>query len=298
MSVFKSVLKSARKSEKLSISLQLSPAMFWIVFFCLIPVSILVIYSFWDMVGTRLIPVWDLRNYTDVFTRSGGMYLRLLLKSLAMSALVTVGSIALAYPVAYFVSLRIEKYKYTWLILLMGPYFVSWVILVFGWRLVIGYSGLLNHLAQLLGLISEPMSWMWNNWWTVVFLLIMGWSPWLVFPLFVSLEKIDKSLLEAAADLGANPVKRFLRITLPLSSPGLLVATFFVLIPVLGEFVTPVLAGGSKGVMYGNAIDASFTSMMAWPFGSALSMFLMIISLVIATMLIRLISLEKLMESL
>lgn len=298
MSVFKSVLKSARKSEKLSISLQLSPAMFWIVFFFLIPLGILAIYSFWDMVGTRLIPVWDFRNYTDVFARSGGMYLRLLLKSLAMSALVTVGSISLAYPVAYFVSLRIEKYKYTWLILLMGPYLICWVILVLGWRLVIGYSGLLNYLAQFLGLISEPVSGMWNNWWTVVFILIVGWSPWLVFPLFVSLEKIDKSLLEAAADLGANPMKRFLKITLPLSSPGLLVATFFVLIPTFGEFVTPTLAGGSSGVMYGNAIDASFTSMMAWPFGSALSMVLMIISLTVATVLIRVIGLEKLMESL
>lgn len=298
MSLFNRILKLIRKSEKLSISMQLSPAMFWIVFFFLIPVGILVIYSFWDMVGTRLIPVWDFHNYVDVFTRAEGMYVRLLSKSLAMAALVTVGSIALAYPVAYFVSLRIEKYKYTWLILLMGPYFISWVIVVFGWRLVIGYSGLLNYFAQFSGLISEPMSWMWNNWWTVVFVLIMGWAPWLVFPLFVSLEKIDKGLLEAAADLGANPMKRFLKITLPLSSPGILVATFFVLIPTLGEFVTPVLAGGSGGVMYGNAIDASFTAMMAWPFGSALSIFLMIISLTVATMLIRMISLEKLMESL
>jgi len=298
MSIFNRILKPIRKSEKLSIGIPLSPAMFWIMFFFLIPLGILVIYSFWDMVGTRLIPVWDFHNYVDVFTRAEGMYTGLLAKSLGMSALVTVGSIALAYPIAYFVSLRIEKYKYTWLILLMGPYFVSWVILVFGWRLVIGYSGLLNQVIMSLGLTSEPMSWMWNNWWTVVFLLIMGWAPWLVFPMFVSLEKIDKSLLEAAADLGANPIKRFLKITLPLSSPGLLVATFFVLIPVLGEFVTPVLAGGSQGVMYGNAIDASFTSMMAWPFGSALSIFLMIISLTVATMLIRMISLEKLMESL
>jgi len=298
MSIFNRILKLIRKSEKLSIGMPLSPAMFWIVFFFLIPLGILVIYSFWDMIGTRLIPVWDFRNYTDVFTRAGGMYTRLLAKSLGMAALVTVGSIALAYPVAYFVSLRIEKYKYTWLILLMGPYFVSWVILVFGWRFVIGYSGLLNQVIMSLGLISEPMSWMWNNWWTVVFLLIMGWAPWIVFPMFVSLEKIDKSLLEAAADLGANPVKRFLKITLPLSSPGLLVATFFVLIPVLGEFVTPVLAGGSQGVMYGNAIDAAFTSMMAWPFGSALSIFLMIISLTVATILIRVIGVGKLMESL
>ncbi len=298
MSIFNKILKFIRKRERLSIGMQLSPAMFWIVFFLLIPLGILVIYSFWEMVGTRLIPVWDLRNYVDVFTRVGGMYIRLLVKSLAMSALVTVGSIALAYPVAYFVSLRIEKYKYTWLILLMGPYLVCWVILVFGWKMVIGYSGLLNYLAQLLGLISEPMSWMWNNWWAVVFILIMGWAPWLVLPMFVSLEKIDKSLLEAAADLGAKPMKRFLRITLPLSSPGLLVATFFVLIPTFGEFVTPALAGGSRGVMYGNAIDASFTSMMAWPFGSALSIFLMIISLIVATILIRIVGLEKLMESL
>jgi spermidine/putrescine transport system permease protein len=292
------VLNIFRKMKKLGYYWRLFPAVFWLGFFLVLPLSVMFIYSFWTMVRFELIPTWTLRNYLDIFVRSEGLYFRLLLKSLGMSAAVTLGSIALAYPAAYYISTRGGKYKYVLLNLSITPYMVSWVILIFGWRMVNDYNGLVNTLLIRVGLISEPVRWLWGNWMAVIFVLIVSWAPWLILPIFVSLEKIDRTLLEAGADLGASPSENFRKITLPLSMPGLLVATFFVMIPVFGEFVAPILAGGVTGAMIGTAIEAAFKRMHNWPFGSAMSFLLVIIALIASLVLIRKAGLRTLMESL
>jgi spermidine/putrescine transport system permease protein len=128
--------------------------------------------------------------------------------------------------------------------------------------------------------------------------LIVSWTGWLVLPIFVSLEKIDRTLLEAGEDLGASPLENFRKITLPLSIPGLLIATFFVLIPTLGEFVAPLLAGGTTGAMIGSAIEVTVTRMHNWPFGAAMSFLLVTIALITSLVLIRKAGLRTLMESL
>ena len=291
------VLSIFRKMKKLGYYWRLFPAVFWLGVFLVLPLSLMLIYSFWTMVRFELIPTWTLRNYLDIFVRAEGLYFKLLLKSLGMSAAVTLGAIALAYPAAYYISTRGGKYKYVLLNLIMTPYLVSGVILIFGWKMVIGYTGLVNTLLMSVGLISEPMR-LWGNWMTVIFVLIVIWAPWLVLPIFVSLEKIDRTLLEAGADLGASPSENFKKITLPLSMPGLLIATFFVLIPTFGEFVAPVLAGGTSGAMIGTAIETAFRRMHDWPFGSAMSFLLLIIALITSLVLMRKAGLRTLMESL
>jgi spermidine/putrescine transport system permease protein len=291
------VLSIFRKMKKLGYYWRLFPAVFWLGVFLFLPLSVMLIYSFWTMVHFELIPTWTLRNYLDIFVRAEGLYFRLLFKSLGMAAAVTLGAIALAYPAAYYISAHGGKYKYVLLNLIMTPYLVSWVILIFGWKMVIGYTGLLNTVLMGAGLISEPMR-LWGNWMAVIFVLIVSWAPWLVLPIFVSLEKIGRALLEAGADLGASPWENFRKITLPLSMPGLLVATFFVLIPTLGEFVVPILAGGTSGAMIGSAIEATFKRMHNWPFGSAMSFLLLIIALIASLVLIRKAGLRTLMESL
>jgi len=286
-----------RKIKKLGYYWRLFPAVFWLVVFLVLPLSLMLIYSFWDMVHFELIPTWTLRHYLRIFVGAEGLYFKLLLKSIGMSAAVTLGAIALAYPAAYYISMHGGKYKYVLLSLIMTPYLVSWVILIFGWRMVIGYNGLLNTLLMGAGLISEPMR-LWGNWMTVIFVLIVSWAPWLVLPIFVSLEKIDRTLLEAGADLGASPSENFTKITLPLSMPGLLVATFFVLIPTYGEFIAPILAGGPSGAMIGSAIETAFGGMHNWPFGSAMCFLLLIIALITSLVLMRKAGLRTLMESL
>ena len=292
------VLSIFRIMKKLVYYWRLFPAVFWLGFFLVLPLSVMFIYSFWTMVSFVPIPTWTLQNYADIFVRAEGLYVRLLFKSLGMSAAVTLGSIALAYPAAYYISTRGGKYKYVLLNLSITPYMVSWVILIFGWRMVNGYNGLVNTLLMRVGLISEPVRSLWGNWMAVIFVLIVSWAPWLVLPIFVSLEKIDRTLLEAGADLGASPSQNFRKITLPLSMPGLLVATFFVMIPVFGEYVAPVLAGGATGAMIGTAIEAAFKRMHNWPFGSAMSFLLLIIALITSLVLIRKAGLRKIMESL
>lgn len=291
------VLSIFRKMEKLGYYLRLFPGVFWLGVFLVLPLSAMFIYSFWTMVDFELIPTWTLQNYLDVFVRAEGLYLKLLVKSLGMSTAVTLGAIALAYPAAYFISTRGGKYKYVLLNLIMTPYLVSWVITIFGWKMVIGYSGLVNTVLMSVGLISEPMR-MWGNWMTVIFVLIVSWTGWLVLPIFVSLEKIDRTLLEAGEDLGASPLENFRKITLPLSMPGLLIATFFVLIPTFGEFVAPIIAGGTTGAMIGTAIETAFKRMHDWPFGSAMAFLLVIIALITSLVLIRKAGLRTLMESL
>jgi len=278
--------------------LTLVPGVFWLFLFLFVPLAVMAIFSFWSMVEYKLIPEWTLKNYAAVITSRNGLYIKLLLKSLGMSVAATIASISMAYPMAYYISRYAGKYKYLWINVIIAPYMISWVITLFGWRTILGYGGLINFLLMKLGLISKPITWLWHNWGAVIFVLTVGWAPWLVLPIFVSLEKIDESLLEAARDMGASPMQTFLTVTLPLSIPGLLLAVFFVLIPTFGEFVAPRIAGGTSGAMYGMAIEDAFIRMANWPFASAMTFLLLAISLVIAIILIRRVGLETLMEAL
>ncbi|UCE15524.1 MAG: ABC transporter permease [Candidatus Bathyarchaeota archaeon] len=231
------------------------------------------------------------------------LYAGVLIKSIFVSVAVTLGSVGVGYPIAYYLSMKVEKYKYTLLFLLMGPYLASYILLVFAWKVILDYGtaeggGVINAVLLNLGLIKEPITWLMYNIGPVVFILIFSWGPWLVFPMFANLEKMDKTLLEAAADLGANPRQAFWKVTLPLSKPGILVAILFVFIPTIGEFVTPSIVGGTEGMMYANIIEGRFKRGYNWPLGSALSFILLITTLIMASILIRKVSLEQVMESL
>lgn len=275
------------------------PGVFWLAMFLFVPLTIMAIFSFWTMVEYKLVPTWTLENYVGIVTRRGGLYIKLLLKSLSMSSAATIASICIAYPIAYYIARYAGKYKYVWINIIIAPYMISWVITLFGWRTILSPGGgLISFLLMKAGLISEPLTLLWDNWWAVIFVLAIGWAPWLVLPIFVSLEKIDKSLLEAAQDLGASSIKTFLTVTLPLSIPGLVLAIFFILIPTFGEFVAPRIAGGSSGAMYGMAIEDAFSRMANWPFGSAMAFLLLALSIIIGIILLRKVGVETLMEAL
>lgn len=286
------------RRERLSRYTEMAPAEFWLVLFMIVPLCIIAVYSFWKMEMGNLISEWTIQNYKAIVTAKNGMYIRLLFKSLGMAGAITIGSVVLAYPIAYHVSFRAGGYKYAWLLACNAPFMVSWVILVFGWEIVLGYDGLVNTILVNIGLIQEPLRGLIDNMWAVIFVLIMGWTSWLVFPIFVSLEKINEDLLEAAADLGATPFETFRKITFPLSVPGVVVAIFFVLIPSFGEFVTPNLIGGTSGVMYANGIDSAIYEAANWPLGTALGILLLAIAMATAIIILRIAGIETLRESL
>jgi spermidine/putrescine transport system permease protein len=285
------------RGEKRSILLNLSPSLLWYFVFLTAPLVLVVVLSFWRMEDVILIPDFTLEHYVTFFTNP--LYGELLLRSIGMAAAVTAGCIALGYPAAYYLSFKTRIPKYTLLILLMGPYLASYLIIIFSLRfLILGYGGLVNTVLLNLGLITEPLEWLMHNQFAVIFTLVQAWTPWIILPMFASLEKIDKTLLEAAADLGASPIQTFRKVTLPLSMPGVLVAVLFVFIPSVGEFITADLVGGTTGVMIGNIIQKLFQRGLQWPLGAAVTIMMMIITLIGIFILLKKVSLEQIMESL
>ena len=161
---------------------------------------------------------------------------------------------------------------------------------------MLGTDGILNSFLQYIGLIHEPLTALLYNRTAVMLTLIYVWIPFATLPILAALQRIDTSLFEAAADLGARPFHQFTRITLPLSLPGVLASFFMVFIPTIGEYVTPLLVGGSRGSMYGNIIQDFFTKAANWPFGSALSMIMLAATMILVFIATRIIDLRELFE--
>lgn len=287
-----------RKNERLRIIFFLCPSLVWYLLLLIIPLGIMLVFSFWTVgSGGLLIKTFTLSNYIK-FT-STPLYFWLLLKSIGMALCITLISVALAYIVAYYLVFNIrKKYQYPLLFLLWGPFLCSYLLIVFAWKLILGYYGAINSVLMWLGLIKQPLEFLMYSPVAVILTLVHIWTPWLVYPIFVSLEKIDRALLEAAEDLGASSIRSFLEVTLPLSMPGVFVAILFVFIPSVGEFLTPTLVGGTEGIMFGNALTSLFLRGYNWPFGSTLTFMMLIAIMVALTILLRKISLERIMESL
>lgn len=258
-----------RRSEAVRGYALLSPAMIVMLTALAAPMVLLALYSFWTQNGFILDTHFTLDRYVDSFSRE--TYRLLFYRSLKISAIVTLVTVSLAYPMAYFVAFRVEKHKFIWLILLTIPFWTSYLLRVFAWKIILGYNGVINSGLLALGLIHQPLEFLLYNTTAVVVTLAHAWAAFAILPIYVSLEKIDRSLLEAAADLGDGPLRRFFRITLPLSLPGVIGAAVLIFVPTTGDYVTPSLVGGTDGVMIANVIDVQFNKTGNWPLGAALA---------------------------
>ena len=248
----------------------LSPTIALLVFALTAPLGLLVLYSFWSQMGLALDRDLTLAQYETVL--GDPFYRELFLRSVGISALVTLVTVGLAYPMAYFVAFRVTNHKFVWLVLLSIPFWTSYLLRVFAWKVILGFNGVINSGLLSLGLISEPLEFLLYNPTAVVLTLAHTYAAFAILPIYVSLEKIDRSLLEAAADLGDGPVRRFLRVTLPLSLPGVLGAAVLIFVPTTGDYVTPTLVGGADGVMIANLIQVQFGRVNNWPLGAALAL--------------------------
>ena len=236
----------------------------------LLPLGIMAAYTF--RLGTfgERADIFTLDHYRDFFTNSA--YLRLLGRSMLISLWVSCLTVLLAYPVAYHLSFRGGRARLTLLTLLIVPAWVSYLLRVLSWKVILGSSGALASLLAWLGLIEGELPILLYNPSAVIITLVYVWIPFVSLPIFAALERIDRPLLEAAADLGAARWEAFLRVTLPLSLPGVLAGFLFVFIPTVGEYVTPALVGGIQGVMFGNIIQDQFLRALNWPYGSVMSL--------------------------
>jgi spermidine/putrescine transport system permease protein len=243
------------------------------------PVALLIVTSLKSQTGIGWESGWTLAQYGEVLGR--GSYRTLFLRSLLISGLVTLITILLAYPMAYFVAFHARR-KFLWLIALTIPFWTSYLLRVFAWKIILGFNGVINSGLERLGLIDQPLSFLLYNPFAVVVTLAHAWAAFAILPIYVSLEKIDRSLLEAASDLGDTKLRRFLRITLPLSMPGVIGAAILIFVPTTGDFVTPELVGGPAGAMIANIIEVQFTQVGNWPLGAALALTSMVLVGVIA----------------
>jgi spermidine/putrescine transport system permease protein len=248
----------------------------WLVVFFVVPVAIVACYSF-NVYSINPGPhSFTLAAWHDFLHSS--IYLRLFWKSVKMALIVSAAIVLLAYPVAYYLALSGTKRKYVLLLVLLAPFLTSYLLRVLAWKVILGDNGVINTFLFWTGLRSadHPVSQLLYSRFAVMLVLGYVWLPFVALPIFVSLESLDRRLLEAASDLGASRWHAFRRVTLPLSLPGVVAAFLFVFIPTLGEFITPSLVGGTSGYMYGNQIvDLFETGFPDWETGSVLALFLL-----------------------
>ncbi|MGB1161098.1 MAG: ABC transporter permease [Alphaproteobacteria bacterium] len=253
----------------------ISPPLLYALIMLAAPLAMVVTFSFWSQNYLDLDTTITLKNYREAWEKP--IYRVLILRSINISILVTLVTVILAFPMAYFLSFKVKKNKALWLFLITIPFWTSYLLRVFLWKVILGYNGVLNSALMGLGIIDEPMTFILYNLNAVVITLAHAWAPFAILPIFVALERIDRSLLEAAQDLGDGPIRRFFRVTLPLAMPGVIASTLIVLIPTVGDFITPKLVGGTQGLMISNMIQIQFGKANNAPLGAALAIASMII---------------------
>ena len=272
------------------------PPLLWLGLFFVLPVILMAAFSFRADIRGNFLQLWTptLNQYSSV--AATGSYWRLLGISALTALAIGISAIVLAYPLAYFLALRAGRRASFYLVLLLVPFWTSYLLRIMAWKILLGTEGVINSFLIYIGMIQEPLTALLYNRTAVILTLIYVWIPFAALPILAALQRIDPILFEAAADLGARPLRQFTRITLPLSLPGVFAAFFMVFIPTVGEYVTPLLVGGSRGFLYGNIIQDFFTKAANWPLGSALSMIMLAATLILVALATRLINLRQLFE--
>ena len=207
--------------------------------------------------------------------------------SMQISLVVSIAAVLAAYPLAYYLAFIAHRRRYTLLLLILAPFFTSYLLRVIAWQIMLNTQGVINSGLEQLGIISDPIVWIWHTKFSIGLVLFYSYVPFVALPIFVVLENMDRRYLEAAQDLGASRFVTFLRVTLPLSLPGVIAAFVFVLIPTTGEFVAPLLVGGEDDFMLGNFIQSFFVYTPIWGRGAVLAMWLMIVVLVLIVIFAR-----------
>lgn len=249
------------------------------------PLTAIFVFSFWSQDFLTLDTTMTLKNYREAWNEP--LYAELLSRSIRIAGAVTLVTVVLAFPVAYFVSFHVApERKSLWLFLITIPFWTSYLLRIFLWKVILGFNGVLNTSLQSIGFIDEPLTFILYNANAVVITLAHAFAPFAILPIFVALEKIDRSLLEAARDLGENAVMTFVRVTLPLAMPGVVAATLIVFIPTVGDYVTPRLVGGPNGLMIANMIQTQFLRLNNAPMGAALAVIAMTTVTVMALLLL------------
>lgn len=263
---------------KLPLLVTVGPVSAWMILLVAIPFIYIFVISFMKKGAYGgVVFGFTLNNFIQVFDP---LYLKVFGESLLISTLTTIICILIAYPFTYFIAEKTTIKKTIFMAMVIVPFLVSSLIRLFGWINLLRKDGIINSLLLQWGLIKEPLQLVYNNTGVMIGLVYML-LPFMILPLYSSIEKLDKSLLEACSDLGAKPVAAFLKVTLPLTMPGVFAGSILVFIPSLGYFFVTDILGGNKTQVIGNVIRNQFITARNWPLGAAISIFLIIITLVL-----------------
>jgi len=261
----------------------LLPTRLWLALLLAAPLAVVCAYSALTRgaYGGVSLP-WTAESYARIFDP---LYAAILLRSLLMAAAATALCLLLGFPLALFIS-RARNRRGLYLFLVILPFWTSFLVRTYAWLFLLRDTGLVNTALLGLGVIREPLPLLYNNG-AVLLGLVYGYLPFMILPLSAALERLDPALLEAAADLGAKPLSALMRVVIPLSGPGIRAGSILVFIPCVGAFLTPDLLGGGKTVMIGNLVQNQFTTARDWPFGSAVSLALMAIVVLLVVVFLR-----------
>lgn len=282
------------RSRNLALAFQIGPISFWILFFLVIPLLIIIFYSFCMRgFGGTIEYVFSFKNYVHFIVTP--IYRKVLIKSLVIGIEVTLGALIIGYIPAYYIATTKIKHRMILIILLIAPFWTSFLIRTYAWILILGREGIINVYLMKLGIISHPLPLLYNQF-AVVIGLIHWVLPFMVFPIFSNIDKIDFNLVDAAKNLGANSFQAFWRITLPLSLPGISGGCLLVFILTVGSFITPTLLGGPEDLMITMVITQRFLTLFDWPFGSAASVVYLFMMILFILVYNRLIGLKRIMS--
>jgi spermidine/putrescine transport system permease protein len=253
------------------------PPLLWLGLFLLLPYALMFAHSFWAVRDGVLVHQWNLQNYVTLFSKP--VYVGVLLRTMRIAASVTMGSLLLGYPLAYYLSFHAGARKELLYQLVIVPLWVSYLVRGYAWKTILGSEGVLNGLLQYLHLTHEPVAFLLYSPFAVVLMLMHIYTPFVFLPIYAALEHIPRPLVEASQDLGAGSAQTFLRVILPLSIPGLLGGATLAFVLSLGDFLAPLLVGGASGTMIANVVQSLFGAAYDWPLGAAISVCILIITI-------------------
>ncbi|MFQ5784106.1 MAG: ABC transporter permease [Alphaproteobacteria bacterium] len=274
----KSILRFFRKHPAFRIGTSLSPSAFWLLIFTLIPMGIVIYYSFltrgpWGTIEYE----FTLDSYRQILDP---LFLKIFARSFKLAGLTVAICLAAGYLIAYWIAFYGGRRKNLLIFLIILPFWTSYLVRIYCWMMLLSDHGLINSFLTKLRLIDAPLPLLHNEF-SVLVGLVYTYLPFMILPLYATLDRLDRSVLEAAADLGATPTERFFKVTVPLTKGGILSGSVLVFAPAIGEFLVPELLGGAKAMMIGKFIELKFIGLRHWPLGSAYSLLLLTIILVL-----------------
>ena len=253
----------------------------WTLLFMIVPYAIMLAYSLFRKQGFTFVPDLNLDNYALLL--KDPQYRQVLLRTLKIALTVSLSAMVLAYPLAYFIAFKIRAQRIRLFLYMMVivPLWVSYLLRAYIWKTILGSEGVLNSFLLWSGVISEPTPLLLYNQFSMVLTLTYIFVPFMFMPIYTALEKIPRSLIEASWDLGVDPLRTFLKVTLPLSVPGLLAGFTFTFCLSFGDFIAPFLVGGPTGTLVANVVQSQFGIAFNWPLGAAISMVILLIVITI-----------------